>query len=296
MRGDFKKALGHARKALGLTKKGVDPRTELETCWEYLACVKILRSSSDKTSTSALKRALYLGKTSPDKMLYAETLARHGSLLRNWGKHKEAISALLKSLRILNACGSDREMQGFIHWNLGFSYRMIFKTKESHASFKKSLSIFRSIADNSAIAYALCGLAGITRIRGDYRACYDLYKKANLLFKNENDTYGTAYSSCGMGNGLRRLGLYKQAIPNYTKALKLYIRMDDKVNCGYVLWGRYICHKELDIGAKAKSDLLRARKIFLAEKDDRGLALLNVWAGMKSKVSCAAALKEASCS
>ena len=74
----------------------------------------------------------------------------------------------------------------------------------------------------AGVAYALCGLGGLARMKGDYDTSLDSYRNANGRFRRLGDPFGTAYSFCGIANARRMRDELPAAFRSFEKAGRIY--------------------------------------------------------------------------
>lgn len=257
------------------------PDLEFRALLLALDSAKVVASGNRALLRELGQRAMALGRQSADRSLKAQAGIQWAALERTLRRPQSAVRLLRQWVRRGEAQGVDPGLKAYALWNLGFSLRACDELDPAKKSFEKALVIFRRHQDVSGIIYALCGLAGVIRLLGAPAHSLKLYRRAYDLAGREHDPYAHAYTCCGMGNALRRLNRYQDALHFYGRSQKLYRRLADRVNEGYVRWGRFICRRALGETRKAQMDLAWAARIFKQERDERGLALLSVWAGLK---------------
>lgn len=291
--GRYHRGAESARALARMAGRGKMPDLELEAYWELLEDLKALHPERRGLLCSVERRASRLARCSGDERLRLEAQIRQAALWRTLGEHERAAAALTGVIGH-RALTKDRQLSGYACWNLAFALRMLLKLDRAAFFFHRAARIFESTGDASGLAYAMSGLAGVTRLMNRPQASLGYYRRALALFQREkDDPYGLAYANCGSGNALRRLGRFRRAVAHYNRAHRIYRRLRDAVNEGYVCWGRYVCLRALGRRSEAGRDLKRALGLFKKTKDRRGLALCQVWAGLPLGVTDIAALREA---
>jgi len=313
LQGSYRGAFRLATQLTRQAKKEKNIEIELRALWEAMDAGKVVCPERKKLlrglGLSSLKIAEELMRLPrPDFIgtrndgIKLEAWVRWGALLRVLGEHEKAVQVLRECLKKRG----DPQLKAFALWNLGFALRMCLKLKEARGCFLESRKIFEKLGDTSGKAYALCALAGVTRLLGGEIATpqqklglamtnrsLDFYRQALKMFQRDRDPYGIAYGNCGIGNSLRKQGKFKEAVSRYNKSQKLYRKLGDRVNEGYVLWGRATCHKALGESQKAKQDIVSAERFFRKGQDERGMALIATFENTTGGNVSRHALKEA---
>lgn len=186
-------------------------------------------------------------------------------VLRAAERYDEALARLKPRLR-----GADRDEAAFLWWAIGGCYRFQGRLAESVAAFRKSASLAR---DRAAEGYALFGLAGAVRVRGDAAASDRYYRRAGRLFEGTGDDFGRAYAACGGANALRQLGRLGEAERGYRKAYGIYAGLGDPVDLAYVDWGWGEVHLKRGELKPALERFAAAEKAFRAGRETRGVVL-----------------------
>lgn len=210
-----------------------------------------------KDARAAAKKA---GLDLSDRLDLEEAL-----VLRAAEKYDEALKFLKPRLN-----GADREEAAFLWWAIGGCYRFQGRLSESVAAFKKSAGL---ASDNAGRGYALFGLAGAVRVKGDAKASDFYYRKAGRLFEGTGDDFGRAYAACGGANALRQLGRLDEAERGYRRAYKIYAGLGDPVDLAYVDWGWGEVNLKRGELVPALKRFAAAEKAFRAGHETRGVVL-----------------------
>ena len=196
-------------------------------------------------------------------------------LLRARGRLKEAVRGLMRFTALFRGRG-DWGGVGFVLWAVAGARRFMGELSASERDFNASLEAFRRARDPVGRRYALLGLAGLARIRGNPRRSLGIYAEALRQARNSNggeDLFSVAYSHCGMGNALRQLGRLKEARARYLVSRRLYRKIGDEVDAAYVDWGLGLVETRLGLLGRAEKSFNAALRAFRIRRESRGVAL-----------------------
>ncbi|MCB4755908.1 MAG: hypothetical protein LHV69_02570 [Elusimicrobia bacterium] len=189
---------------------------------------------------------------------------------RGRGEFREAATEFGRITRIYKNI-NDNDGFAYALWAYGTTQRFIGYVRKAEISLRKSLRLYEKGPDKRGSAYVMCGLAGTLRMKGWAKESGQLYRKAHATFKRINDRFGLAYSYCGMGNAVRMEGNMNLALKLLNKSIKLYKKMGQKGPLGFVYWSRAQARIYLKQFMEAREDLKRARHLFHAARDVRGM-------------------------
>ncbi|GAB4031936.1 MAG: tetratricopeptide repeat protein [Elusimicrobiota bacterium] len=197
-----------------------------------------------------------------------EAILEAAMALRLAGKRKRA-QALFYSLIRLYSSSKDFAGLSYVWWAMGGLKRNYGELAAAVSCFEKSFSFAVKARDRSLKVYALFGLAGALRIKGEIEKSAAVYRKA-ASYAPADDIFAKAYSFCGLANALRQKGGVKKALALYRRSGKLYSAMGDKPDLGFVSWGMGEILKKQGNFKAAISNFRKAYHLFKAGMEKRG--------------------------
>lgn len=197
---------------------------------------------------------------------------------RGLGRFSETRFRIDRALRTLKQQkpGSGRSDLQHAHWISGGLARFTGFFPKALVSFGEAARLARQSGDESAEAFALCGLAGVQRIMGNDRSSLSNYQKAHHLLKRMGDPFGEAYGLCGQANALRTFGNASRSLPLYLRSAALYRRLGDESSEAFAHWGRGGSYRRLRRFSAAQESYKTALRLFKKSKDDRGLVMAHL--------------------
>jgi predicted ATPase/DNA-binding XRE family transcriptional regulator len=98
----------------------------------------------------------------------------------------------------------------------------------AHVSLEKSLTIYRELADRSAIGHVLHRLAAIPFWHGDYATARSLYEESLSSFQEARDAWGIGNSLYSLARLAQREGNFKVAYSFFEESAALLRQVGDK--------------------------------------------------------------------
>ncbi|MGQ1787556.1 MULTISPECIES: tetratricopeptide repeat-containing sensor histidine kinase [unclassified Saccharicrinis] len=139
---------------------------------------------------------------------------------------EKAIQYANQALKLATSL-NDQEGKAKAYGNLGMGYYFLNDYENLYSYYKKSLSTYESIGDQSSVT----ALATKFYRLKTFQKALDSYKNSLLIYLKENDVSNIISTYLDMGNVHKNLGENQIALENYTKALG-YITEEGK---GYEL-------------------------------------------------------------
>lgn len=234
---------------------------------EKLSCLLKLAACS-RTMGLKSKALFYSKKALKEAPESEEAILEAAMALRLAGKRNQAQSLFYSLIRIYSS-SKDWAGLSYVWWAMGGLKRNYGELAAAVSCFEKSFSFAVKAKDRSLKVYALFGLAGALRIKGEIERSAATYRKA-ASYASADDVFARAYSFCGLANALRQKGDLKKSFALYKRSGRLYSAMGDKPDLGFVNWGMGEILKKQGNFKAAVSNFRKAYILFKAGLEKRG--------------------------
>jgi tetratricopeptide (TPR) repeat protein len=126
---------------------------------------------------------------------------------------------------------------------------------EGAALFEQGLALYREIADQRGVAYALSYLGRMLRCQGDYDAARATLEDSAAIFEALGDRRGAAYASYNLGRVMYQLGDDEAAQHMFASSLAHFQHAGD-------VWGQALARYNLGRLAYRKASFAEARAFY----------------------------------
>lgn len=184
-------------------------------------------TGSWRDAEKAYRKAWELSIKAGDMGLQCDCLSYIGFILTKFGRHRESLDLLHKSLSIARELHDKQRIANALN-NIGITLWLSGESVQAMEYYKNQLSICEETGDKTSIAYVTGNMGILYSDKGDYAQALALYEKQRSACDDIRDRRGVATALCNIGIICSRQGNYSKAKEFYEKSMSISLEIGDK--------------------------------------------------------------------
>lgn len=223
-------------KALGLLRKGSDPKALADSLIRRSAVLRMLREYP--AAMQDAEEAIRITAEQPDySHLYSEALRAKGIVLFYSGSLGEALRFYEQANDLCQINHMEEDIARILV-ETGMIYEKMGKLSAAENAYKKSLAYWQSVSDSIWQPTILNNLGVVQHLAGDFTSSFRNFEKALHYARAAGDRRMEGYSLASIGDLYKDLDANEEASEAYQQALEKAQEIEDHILIFYLKMAR----------------------------------------------------------